>query len=51
MQKYNLSYIKLTDKEEITGRYKLDLPVTKPGIYILEIKNEITAVSKRIILQ
>lgn len=41
----------LLKEAEITGRYKLDLPPAKPGIYILEIKNETTAVSKRIVLQ
>ena len=43
--------IVLLKEEEITGSCKLDLPATKPGIYILEIKNETTEVSKRIILQ
>lgn len=41
----------LIKEAEITGSYQLDLPATKPGIYILELKNETTAVSKRIILQ
>lgn len=41
----------LLKEDEITGSYRLDLPATKPGIYIIELKNETTAVSKLIILQ
>ena len=43
--------IVLFKEVEIAGSYRLDLPATKPGIYILKIKNETTVVSKRIILQ
>ncbi len=38
-------------EEEITGSYQLDLSVTKPGIYILEIKGETSGTSKLVVLQ
>lgn len=38
-------------EEEITRSYQLDLSVTKPGIYILEIKGKTSGTSKLIVLQ